>query len=286
MTTSAKYPAKAARALGYLKAHSNDIEIYVEDSGTPNVWLKLLRNHLPRRIRLTSVTVLGSKEGVIQACKADQASDGRRKLYIVDGDLDVICGRSKPRLKHLYRLRSYCVENYLLDEESFISAVMVLDPRVEEISARRTIDFVGWFERNRLMLSCLFVCYAVTYELMREQETVGYSVYKLLESTEDSFDLSERKVVARVAGLYRKLRSEYSIAETRDVFDRIKERASKVSIECFVSGKDYIFPPLYSIIKSNFKTSIRADSFRVLVAECMASVADPYLSRRLRRVCQ
>ena len=129
MTTSVRYPPSAARALGLLTSHNNDIEIYVEDTSTPNLWVKLLRKYLPPNIRLNDVNVLGSRVTVIQACKLDQQLDGRKKLYIIDGDLELLIGKHRPRLRHLYRLRGYCVENYLMHEDALVSAVTTLrDP--------------------------------------------------------------------------------------------------------------------------------------------------------------
>ena len=47
MSTSVVYPARAAQALGLLKRRHNDVEIFVEDSGAPNMWVKLLQSYLP-----------------------------------------------------------------------------------------------------------------------------------------------------------------------------------------------------------------------------------------------
>ena len=283
--TSVKFPPKAAVALGFLKAHNNDIEIFVEDRSSPNLWLFLLRHYLPDGIRLNSVNVLGSRDEVIRACRADQENDGRRKLYIIDGDMDVLRGRPRPRLRHLYRLRSYCVENYLLDERAIISAVMVLNPRVDEASVQNRLDYSGWFDRNRALLLYLFVCYGVTYELNREVQTVRFSVHRLFRANDPMVNLSRRKVVGRVLSLFRAVRRRRSKEETRMVFDRIRANAEKLGLERVVSGKDYIFPSLYGITKGHFGVNLRSDSFRVLVAQFATRTLDPYLLRRLRKIC-
>lgn len=285
MNTTVTYPPKAAKALGFLKANSNDIAVYVEDTGAPNLWLKLLRRHLPKEVRLRSVSVLGSRENVVRACRVDQAMDGIKRLYIIDGDLDLLRGRAKPRLRHLYRLRSYCVENYLLNEEAIISAVMTLHPQVDEERAKRQVDYLGWITRNETVLTRLFICYAVTYELRKEQQTVGFSVYRLLEREDADFDLSPTKVARRVAGLYRSIREVCSHQEARIVFDRVSSNAEKFGVERFVSGKDYILPMFYRIIKRGFGINVRLNVFGVLIAECMNDIADPYLSRRLKGIC-
>ena len=283
MKTSASYPPTAARALGVLTSRNNDIEVYVEDTGTPNLWLKLLRRYLPANRKLNSVNVLGSKTKVIQACKLDQQIDGRKKLYIIDADLELLTGRKKPRLRHLYRLRGYCVENYLLEESALVSAVTTLNTAIDESFARRQIDFDGWWQRNRRCLESLFVCYAVTYELKRAEQTVGFSVYRLLES-QNSGDLSESKVSARIIQLYRKVRADVSKEDARLVYDKVRTNAASIGVTRFASGKHYLFPPIYQLIKSNNSTNITVNSFMVLVAQCLDNAKDPYLLRRIRKV--
>ena len=284
MTTSVRYPPSAAQALGLLTSHNNDIEIYVEDTSTPNLWVKLLRQYLPPNIRLNDVNVLGSKVTVIQACKLDQQLDGRKKLYIVDGDLELLVGKHRPRLRHLYRLRGYCVENYLLNENALVSAVTTVNPKISENTARRQIDFIGWLERNRKCLERLFVCYGVTYEMKREMKTVGFSVYGLLKGRKN-LDFCERKVSIRILNLYRKVRAEFSRDTTRGVYEKIQLNAKAIGVKQFASGKDYILPPIYQRIKTKNRTNITSDAFKVLIAQCLVGARDPYLLRRIRIVC-
>ena len=284
MNTSVMYPPRAAQALGLLTSHNNDIEIYVEDTGTPNLWVKLLRKYLPKNIRLNNVNALGSKTNVIKACKIDQEVDGRKKLYIVDADMELLTGRHKPRLRHLYRLRGYCVENYLLQENALVSALTTVNTRIDENSARQQIDFFGWLDRNQKSLERLFVCYAVTYEMKREVKTVGYSVYRLLKAN-NSVDLCETKVSSRIIELYRKVRNDFSKENTRLVYEKVRINAEAIGVLRFASGKDYIFPPIYQLIKSHSATNITIDAFKVLVAQCVDSAEDRYLLRRIRSIC-
>ena len=284
MSTSVRYPASAARALGLLKSHNNDIEFYVEDTSTPNLWLKLLRKYVPNNIRLNDVNVLGSREAVVQACKRDQEIDGRRKLYIIDGDMDLLTGKQKPRIKHLYRLRRYCVENYLLDEEALVSALTTINSRIAENKARQQIDLSGWLQRNRDCLERLFVCYAVTYEMNKAIKTVGFSIYCLFKGKRN-FDLCEKKVSIRILKLYGQLLHDFSTQDTRREYERIRINAKKSDVTQYASGKDYIFPAIYQRIKSRNKTNITIDSFKTLVALCLREVNDPYLRRRVRKIC-
>ena len=228
--------------------------------------------------------MLGSKDRVIQACKLDQAKDGRRKLYIIDGDLELLTGRGKPGLLHLYRLRGYCIENYLLDEDAIVSAVTTLNTRKEESVARAEIDVSDWMRRNQDCLRKLFICYAVSYEMNREAETVGYSVYRLLAPGVE-YDFCERKVSSRVMSLYRGILRGCSKRDARRVYNRVRRNADLLGAERFASGKDHIYVPIYQRMKSRNAGNIRKDVFKVLVAQCLEKAEDPYLLRRIRRLC-
>lgn len=285
MKTSVVFPARASQALGFLKSSQNDIEIFVEDTAGLNMWLKLLRRYLPAGVVLNSVNILGSRSNVIAACKMDQAIDTRRKLYIIDGDMDLIRGVQKPKLKHLYRLRGYCIENYLSDERAFCAAVTSLNPQINPSVVSNDMDFEGWFRRNKIVLSRLFLCYAVTIELANHHPTVSYKVHRLLKQNEVNSDLCKVKVSRRIFKLYRAVRKQTPKMDVRNVFERIKQNQENIKVEQFVSGKDYLLPPLYRSIRKQFKINVKIEAFITLVAQCMEDAMDPYLLRRLRKLC-
>lgn len=163
-----KYSPRAARAIARLKRPYNEVDIFVEDTTSRNMWMELLKSIIPPTIRLKSITPLGGRDRVIDACKLDQASDGRRKLYIIDGDFDYLVDRPKPRLKHLYRLRAYCVENIIISEEAVKQVGIACQPNRSESEILQTFDFSGWFASIRRPLVNLFVAYAATRFLDEE----------------------------------------------------------------------------------------------------------------------
>jgi hypothetical protein len=63
---------------------------------------------------LKSVNLMGGKKRVIEACRLDQKDDGRKKLYIIDGDFDFLLNKGKPKLKYLHRIGAYCIENVIV----------------------------------------------------------------------------------------------------------------------------------------------------------------------------
>lgn len=285
MTTSVVYPPRASQALGYLNSSRNDIEIFVEDRSAPNLWIKLIRKLLPNGIRLNDVNILGSRDNVLAACRADQADDGRKKIYIIDADLDLLKGKPKPRLKHLYRLRAYCVENYLIADEHLISLATNFDVDISEQAARQKLNFSGWKTRNMASLNSLFVCYAVTHTLANSEQTVGYSVFRLLDEDGGQFDLCPSKVAKRVAELYRRVICERDAPSTRREFITVKRNASTLEVTSSVSAKDYILPQIFRLMKAHFGVNVSLAQFKVMLAGLAERDVDPYLVRRLAKIC-
>ena len=141
MTTSVIYPLGIAPALGHLNSSGNEIEIFVEDTSNLNVWRNVLRKFLPEGVAFSDPIPLGGRPQVLEECRRDQVEDGRKKLYIIDADLDLLRGCRKPKLKHLYRLRGYCIENYLLQEDALIEVAQILDTDASEADARNKLVF-------------------------------------------------------------------------------------------------------------------------------------------------
>lgn len=282
--TTVKYPPKAAVAIGHLKSHSNDIDIFVEDKGNPNLWVKLLRRLIPSSIRLSSVTPLGGRAEVMRACKADTGKGGRRRLYIIDADMDLIMRRPKPKLRNLYRLRRYCVENYLIHESSFIEALTTLNPVLSEVDARSRTDVDGWLARNQLRLRDLFVSYATARDLGWLGSTISYPCHRLLRDTV-SFDLCPSLTRARVRGIYKMLIQEHGVQVVRERAKTFSMNADRSEPLIYSSAKGYILPLLYEISKRVGSFSLTREAFSTILARFAAQNVDPYLKRRLSILC-
>ena len=285
MNTSVIFPPKAAPALGLLKSSKNDIEIFVENSVGNNIWVNLLRAYLPSGIKLESVNLLGSRDDVLNACKNDQREDGRKKLYIIDADFDLLGGVEKRSLKHLYRLRGYCLENYLIDFEAIVLAVTLVNAETPLDQVRSRLKLEDWMARNREALSMLFVCYAVVREITPRKKTVSYSARNLIVDGVQNFDFCNHLVKTRIIELYRLVLKNCGKKRAREVFERNRDNAQKWKVEAFVSGKDYILPIVYDYVKYEFKVKLRPLEFHTLIAGCINKVEDKFLERRLHKIC-
>ena len=278
-----KYSPRAAQALAFLKRPYNDIDIFVEDTGNHNMWLLLLREILPVKVRLFSVNLLGGRERVDEACRLDQADDGRKKLYIIDGDFDFLNNVRKSRLKHLYRLRAYCIENLIIHEHALVQAALPMQPNMTERQVQRSLDYSTWINDVSLKLSPLFVMYATVKRVMPQVQTVGYSVLSLINDTPAGPLLSTAKIQRRIRGLYKALRSKYSLAQIRAFVRFTTSNAKNIGFDRGISGKDYILPLVWLKIKKLFGYRGTLEQLKVLLSQFWYAGREAYFERRLIR---
>jgi Protein of unknown function (DUF4435) len=265
--TTVRYPPRAAQAIGFLKAHSNDIDIFVEDYAAPSLWLKLIRRYLPTGIKIGSVTPLGGRKEVLDACRLDQASGGRKRLYIIDADMDLLTGKPKPRLKRLYRLKRYCVENYLVSQGAVIEAVMSLSPRLTPAAAASSIDLSTWLSSNETNLRSLFTAYAALEHLSVGVATVSYSCHRLFVDTME-YNFCRSRITSRVVSLYRAARAAVGQQRLRETYDLV-----------FANTRKY--PAIYALVRRSAGVNAGLEVFRTMLADHADPSVDPYLKRRL-----
>ncbi|MGJ5177261.1 DUF4435 domain-containing protein [Bradyrhizobium oligotrophicum] len=279
-----RYSPKSARAIGYLKQFYNDIEIYVEDTASPNTHLLICRRILGPEARLTSVTPLGSKEQVIAACRLDQIEPKRKRLYVIDGDFDLILRRPKPRLRHLYRLRAYCIENLILSETAIEAVCLQISPLSQPPKVHALLDLRAWLTTLANNLRPLFISYAICNEIDPTIQTVGATVYSMCISEAKEPKLETTKVFRRIRAMLRNCRATSSSTDIREVRSRVEEVLSgDIRDLKYVSGKDYILPLLYHRLRNLFELPIRVEQLKVQLAAQYEPSQEPFYARRLRR---
>lgn len=278
-----RYSPRAAKALAFLKRPYNDVDIFVEDTGNPNMWLLLLRKMLPSDIRLESVNVLGGRENVVEACRLDQIDTGRRKLYIIDGDFDFLLGRSKPRLKFLHRLKAYCIENLLISEKAVVQIGLTCKPTWTESQCAMSFNFAVWYAEHVKRLLPLFIIYAAAKKLAPQIQTVGYTVNRLYVQTTSGPEICPKKVFRHARSVASSVKTEVGLTalsrERREITWRLRNLAGTEAI----SAKDYLIPPLWARLKAVFGFHGNYEQLKVQLALGWEP-NDAWFSRRIRRL--
>jgi len=124
-----------------------------------------------------------------------------QERYLIDGDLDLILRRPVPRLKHLYRLKVYCMENRLLSEFAAVAIGTECATDIGWHDMALRLSFRALMEAPVQKLLPLFIVYSVVQKLGLTIETVGYPVQRLLKVPSDPETLSGHLVRKRMREL-------------------------------------------------------------------------------------
>lgn len=174
-----RYKLPARKAISFLFRHRNNINIYIEDRGEPALFESIIEKCLPNGYKCERPIVLGSKRDVIEVCSQDQTVNGSPKLYLVDGDLDLILDCNISDLKYFHCLSKYCIENYLIEEDGILK-LLAEDYNMSRTDVKSSLNLKSFLEDIAADSISLFIHYALARKFGCECQTVTYSVEQLL----------------------------------------------------------------------------------------------------------
>lgn len=261
-----KLAGKSAKSI--LLEEFNDLDVYIEDTaiGFKKIFTELLNKAFKSKYKIEHVFPLGTRDNVISKCRENQNSDGRKKVYIVDGDLYLMRGEKEEDLQGLFVLPRYCIENFLLDENALIDILYEEDPELTKEDITSKLNFRNWIELNNESLVNLFTDYAIAHKLMPEVETVGYKVSNL--TTSGNGIVCHHKVAARIQELSSMVKEKVGESVYNEEHSRIVDEINNEENKIFkyVSGKDYLIPLLQSRCKTFAKLSSSNTNIKLRLA--------------------
>ena len=290
-----KYSQKAYRAIAFLFRPYNDIEIYVEDDLNRNMYEILVERILTDKAKVKRIFPLSGKNEVIKACEKDQA-DSRRRLYIIDGDIDLLIGIEKPKLKYLYRLGVYTSENLLLSENAAVEVSYDNLPNENKTDIKSLIEINDLITEAVEKLKPLFIIYAVKHLLeLRDKkhihiETAKYKVEKLGENTIDGICLSESKIAKRINDIRNQLIKDYGYSK-KDIDAAVSEIEDKLPAENseltrYISAKTYLLPIIFHRLQRKAKCSSTKEQLKTRMARFCELDIDPNFSKAVFAISQ
>ena len=276
------YSADAEPARAYLLRGQNDIDIFVEDATCQNMYVRLFNRILSAEDKkIAHVFPLHGRKNVLDECARVQALTGRRRLFLIDGDLDLILGTPTPALNHLYRLQVYCSENLLLSESAAINIATEyqIDSRWHDLAVQLSIRTL--MERSVRILFPLFLVYAAATTLGVSIVTTDYPVQRLLEDKTDPFKLSATLVRRRMAEVISAICASSSRGQYRRTRSSIASRLSpdKALHSALISGKRYLLPLLHLQLTKVARMNESQERLKVRLAQYCELDIDPGLTR-------
>ncbi len=192
------WPERALDALAFLWRPYNDIDVFVEDVRAKSVYEILINRALEDKAKIGSVIPLKGKSRVLKKCAADQGAGGRPRVYIIDGDFDVLLGIEKPELKRLYRIDAYCIENLLFSEHAAIEIIYEDDGQKSKNSIKNRMKFATWSKSICSKMAPLILVYAAVSGIRIPLKTVDFSSLALVGGAGSKRDVCRPKIKRRI----------------------------------------------------------------------------------------
>lgn len=248
----------------------NDVDIFIEDSNDEEFYRSLLFR-LTEGKKINKIISCKCKTELIKACEADQSDRERKRIYLTDGDLDLITDTNRTDLKYLFVLDRYCIENYLVDEGGILELLhsnVVLD----KIVIKKQLTFNNYLKSISHSLIELFLHYSITHLHKMGTKTVSNPVGNLCKQYKTLTIIDTDKVEQKI----RDLRLEIISNIGEDVYDetiyslRQKWPSNLDTLVSIVSAKDYILPLLtfrFKKLKGKESYNLKWESLRIGLAK-------------------
>ncbi len=278
------YAPQAQIARAFLSQRFNDVDVYVEDATCQNMYVHLINRVLEGAAAITSVFPLGGRDAVLARCRADQTPGGRKRLYLLDADFDLLRGIPPPNLMRLCRLSVYCSENLLISEEALVRLATEASPSTPAHELAGQLDVNSRIDRAAQTLLPLFVLYAVSHDLGLSLETASFSVIRLCRTPMEPDSLCPKMVRARMRGFLRQIlqarpKADYDASKTRILHKLALWQRPKSDL---ISGKTYLLPLAHRLLRAVAGFRDPADSLRVRLAAYCDLSKDPDFVAGLR----
>lgn len=283
-----EYSKRSRRAVARLMAAYNDIDIYVEDSTYVGLYERLVNKALGGRAKVQKVIALGAKQDVLQAANNDNNPEGRPRLYIVDGDLDLIAHLRNRRAMHLHRLRVYSLENLLFEERCIEAYCAFSCPALTREEALSRVDIPLIMSQFNAKLNNLVIALAVARRLDLRDNAFRLDFRDLFEVSRGKYaKISDELLSSRLVAVIRRIKELKSLKDYRsakaDVIAGIRKKGLR-GID-YVPGKSMLWYLNERVGLASGQSHNPKAVASYLADHCTLSM-DTTLVRRLRKLAK
>ena len=237
-----RWPVKAQRAVAAFFIKWNDIDVFVEDTAkyAGTVYTSYIQRILDNRCKVSNIFPLGDREKVVHAAQADVKAGGRGRIYLVDGDLDLIAGIAPPTAARLYSHDVYHLENYFVCEIALISVLHEENPRLSIDEIRIQLNYSGWLQEIRPLLY-LFSVFGLTRILDQSMPTIKIGIGAFVSDRKIDEEKIRTFCEARVAALETAVGPQLVSRAKSAVDAATKGHAHVIDL---ISAREYLLPTL------------------------------------------
>lgn len=237
-----KWPERARRSVAKFFVKWNDFDVYVEDTAkhANSIYTVFISRVASGNCKVDKVIPLGDRKKVIDAAESDSGSGGRRRIYLIDGDLDLIAGINPPTHSRLFAHRVYHLENYFLCEEALVQILHEENPKLTAAEVRSKLEYANWETDAKALLN-LFRTFGLTRLLDPSLPTISIGIGHF--STNNKTD--EAKIQAFCALRIKDLESRFPKQDIDAAIGQVNTALTKVQTHTdLISAREFLLPTL------------------------------------------
>ncbi len=230
----------------------NDVDVYTEDNFADKEFYKSLFSRLAKPgLRINDVTPLGSKTNVLKKHQEFISNPTRRqKLFIVDGDLELLTGKNPAPGKCLYIHNVYCIENLIIEENAIVELLYYNLGDTSKEDILKLFNIESWLKQIAPSLCELFYHLALLREVDGAPEIKSIHLFLTQMGKNACVDIpkieiyiAELKVeiIAKLSHTHKDASKEYE--RLLNVMSRKWPTNVETALR-IISGKDYLLPLL------------------------------------------
>lgn len=258
----------ANQSIGLLYRELQDIEIYVEDQDSEALYTKLLSRAVNNQVKIKKVIPLNGRANVVNCCKSYKGS--YPALFIIDGDLGLLCGQREQPHSRLFQHKMYCMENYLFCKSASAELLQNRSGRLLESEALELLEWDKFTSEVQGALLELFKIYAVSWKLSPEIPTVSRSYHKMcrqISRTRGSAPCAE-KITKVIDEIKYSVLASCNEEEFQKVYSDVSEAIDKLDNPLYaISGKDYLLKALRDHLDYKGASYAYDDGFKFQLAK-------------------
>ncbi len=211
---------------------------YFEDFEHESFYERIISRLIPN-IRSFQVLCLGGKTKVIAKSK-EPAEGNVRRIFVLDKDFDDVLG-TVYRGAGVYYLRSFSIENYMIDHHALLKMAVELDARRLTVASalQKSADFSKYLSRLRARLLNISRIFVVARKYRVSVETTKMSVESLLEDGgEEELIPTDSRVERYVRALVDSTRGDNEWLHNEEAFE-------VALLEAFARPPELEFPAVH-----------------------------------------
>ena len=275
--------------VGYARLYRvyNDVDVYVEDSTYIGVYEKMLNRALNGKAKIQRVIPLGTREFVVEKALKDTELDGRRRLYIVDGDLDLIAWERMKSAPHLYRLQAYSIENVLFELEAVERYCTFAMPARTSGAALSSVSFDNLMSDVKTQLAPYVTVLGIARRLKLRDAIFSINPPSISRTERGKYiGVDKNRCQKRIRQMISKIISEVGLRKYRITKGKVLKiiRSKNLPAEQFVPGKSFLIWYLNHRVGYAGGLSHTQPTIVSYLAEHCTLRHEPKLSKRLRAV--